>query len=90
MITNFYVACKNCGCTFHLRYYVSEEISRIFFPCPDCKTPISGTFQTVRNYGDEVYGEWPWHFEIKVNNLRDADEGSIESCKHVIRVHPEV
>ena len=53
MVTNFLVACEVCGCTIRLRYQVSDVPCSIKFHCPECKTEISGSLQTIWHNGKE-------------------------------------
>lgn len=87
MVKNFYVACKVCGCTIRLRYQVSEVPCSIKFHCPDCKTEISGSLQTIWHYGKEHIEKTPWHYDFK---LKNASEISVESCKYVLEISPDL
>lgn len=86
MVTNFNVACDVCGCTVRLRYQVSEMTCPIKFYCPDCKTEICGSLQTIWHYGKEGIEKIPWHYDLI---LKNASEISVESCKYVLEISPD-
>lgn len=87
MVTNFFVACEVCGCTIRLRYQVSEVPCSIKFHCPECKTEISGSLQTIWHYGKESIEKIPWHYDL---NLKNASEISVESSKYVLEISPDL
>ena len=87
MVQNFYTACDVCGCTIRLRYQVSEVSCPIKFHCPDCKTEISGSLKTVWHYGKEKVEPIPWHYDLKLKNVK---ESNVESCKYVLEISPDL
>lgn len=87
MVVNFPIACDICGCTIRLRYQVSEVFCPIKFQCPDCKTEINGSLQTVWHYGNEQTEKMPWHYDFK---LKNATETKADSCKYVLEVSPDL
>ncbi len=87
MVQNFYIACNVCGCTIRLRYQVSEVSCPIKFHCPECKTEISGSLQTVWHYGKEEVEQIPWHYDFK---LKNAAETKTKSCKYVLELSPDL
>ena len=87
MVVNFPVACDVCGCTIRLRYQVSEIFCPIKFQCPECKTEISGSLQTIWHFGKEQEERNPWHYAFE---LKNATEIKQEKCKYVFEVSPDL
>lgn len=87
MVVNFPVTCDICGCTIRLRYQVSETLCPIKFHCPECKTEINGSLQTVWHYEREKTEKIPWHYDFK---LKNATETKAESCKYVLEISPDL
>lgn len=87
MVQNFYTSCDVCGCTIRLRYQVSDVICPIKFHCPDCKTEISGSLQTIWHTGKEKIEPIPWHYDLK---LKNAGEAKVEFCKYVLEISPDL
>ncbi len=87
MVQNFYIACEVCECTIRLRYQVSEIQCPIKFSCPECKTQISGSLQTVWHYGKEDDETMPWHYDMKLNN---AKKTNTDKCKYVCELSPDL
>lgn len=87
MVTNFFVACEVCGCTIRLRYQVSDVPCSIKFHCPECKTEISGSLQTIWHNGKEGIEIIPWHYDL---NLKNASEINTDLCKYVMELSPDL
>ena len=87
MVNNFSISCNVCGCKIRLRYQVSEILCPIKFQCPECKTEITGSIQTIWHYGKEQIEELPWHYDLKIKN---ASEIKYETCKYVLEVSPDL
>ncbi len=68
MVNNFYITCDVCNCCIRIRYQVSDEKCLINFYCPNCKTQINGSIQTIYHNGMEDIEPFPWHYDLKLNN----------------------
>lgn len=86
MVNNFFIKCDVCNCCVRIRYQVSDEKCLIKFCCPNCRTQIEGSIQTVYHNGMESIEVIPWHYELKLNN---ASEVQKENAEYVLEVSPD-
>ena len=87
MVVNFPVTCDICGCGIRLRYQVSDVFCPIKFQCPECKTDICGSIQTIWNEGKEKVEMFPWHYDFKLKNATKVEECA---CKYVLEISPDL
>lgn len=87
MVVNIPVHCDICGCTIRLRYQVSEVFCPIKFLCPDCKTEISGSLQTIWHTGKEKEELLPWHYDFRLKNATKIKQNF---CKYVMEISPDL
>lgn len=74
MVNNFYITCDVCNCCIRIRYQVSDEKCPINFNCPNCKTQIKGSIQTIYHNGMEGIEAIPWHYDLKLNNASKTEK----------------
>ncbi len=90
MVVNFPLACNVCGCKIRMRYQVSEDKCPVNFLCPNCKTTISGTMQTIWHYGNEDKEKFPWHYNFQFNNATKVENDDCEDCEFVMEVSSDL